>query len=317
MGAGSSTDSTRVSQAPSEAVSSRSAFLPEVQALRALAVLFVVLFHLWPKQVTGGYIGVDVFFVISGFLISSHLLKEVAETGGVRLVRFWARRVRRLLPAAFLTLAVTLACVFLFVPTDLWKPSLKEVAGSALYVQNWVLARASVDYFAEDNAATAVQHYWSLAVEEQFYVIWPVLVLLTVLLLRRASIRVRTSGLAAGMAVVFAGSLAYSIHIAHSSQAAGYFSTFSHAWEFAAGGLLAMAYPRIATFVLAQGGAWRAATSWVGWGVLVYSGLVFDGSTLFPGSAALLPTLGVVLVIAAGQTAVPWGPGALVLARPV
>ncbi len=114
---------------------------PEIQALRAVAVLGVVLYHLWPNRLTGGYVGVDVFFVVSGYLITDHLLREVERSGTVRLVRFWSRRARRLLPASFLAIAATALAIWAFVPAPRWPQFGRELWTSTLYVENWELAR--------------------------------------------------------------------------------------------------------------------------------------------------------------------------------
>jgi len=155
-----------------------SRFRPEIAALRAVAVLLVVTFHFWPQLLPGGFVGVDIFFAISGFLIGGHLLRELADTGTIRLKRFWMRRISRLLPASLTVLAVVMALTWLLVPAYQWRDSLNQIVGSALYVQNWVLTTQAVDYLAQDNAPTAVQHYWSLSVEEQFYVFVPIILTL-------------------------------------------------------------------------------------------------------------------------------------------
>ncbi len=157
----------------------------EIQGLRAVAVLLVVLFHLWPDRVPGGYIGVDVFFVISGFLITSLLLREVDRTGSVDLAGFWARRIRRLLPAAYVVLVVSAIGVVALVPRTQWQQFLGEILGAGLYVENWLLALGSVDYLAADAPPSPAQHYWTLSAEEQFYLVWPLLVLVGIWLARR------------------------------------------------------------------------------------------------------------------------------------
>ncbi|MEQ1788360.1 MAG: acyltransferase family protein, partial [Acidimicrobiales bacterium] len=291
-------------------------FLPEVQGLRALAVSLVVLFHLWPERVTGGYVGVDVFFVISGFLISGHLLREVGSTGHVGLAAFWARRIRRLLPAAMLVLLATVVGIVLWVPRALWPQFLEEVGASTLYVQNWVLAANSVDYFASENAPSPVQHYWSLSVEEQFYLVWPLLVAGALVLHRLLRGRDPVRAIGTAMAVVFVASLAYSVVATAHLQAFAYFSSPAHAWELAAGGLLAVVYrpltTRLSAFV-----APRAALSWLGLGAIVVAALTYTGSSPFPGWIALLPVAGTVAVIAAGSPACWWAPSGLVARRPV
>jgi peptidoglycan/LPS O-acetylase OafA/YrhL len=281
-------------------------FRPEIHALRAAAVSLVILFHLWPKRLPGGYIGVDVFFVISGFLITSHLLREVVSTGTVKLSAFWARRVRRLLPAALLVLAATVVGSLAFLPKPSWQDTFVQIAAAAGYVVNWVLAASSVDYFAADNPASPVQHYWSLSVEEQFYLVWPVLILLLVLLARLAARHKRNSTaplhgyLGWGIAAVGAVSFAYSVWYSATSGAA-YFSTFTHAWEFAAGALLSFAVPAMERSTRKLAGL-RAAGLWLGFGTLGVCGFVFTGALAFPGWVAIVPVAGALLVIAAGDT---------------
>jgi len=137
----------------------------EIQALRGVAVAFVVIAHLWPLALPGGYVGVDVFFVISGFLITSHLVRELDRTRRVALAKFWARRARRILPAALTVLLACALATIAFVPETRWPQFLGEVRASAAYVENWRLAADAVDYFASENGPSPVQHYRSLSVE--------------------------------------------------------------------------------------------------------------------------------------------------------
>lgn len=153
-------------------------FLPEIQALRALAVALVVAFHVSPRVgFRGGYVGVDAFFVISGYLITDHLLREVVRTGTIRLAAFYARRIRRLLPASLLVLLVTLLASWRVLPPRFLPGATREVAASTAYVENLWLASRAVTYSASTDVASPVQHYWSLSTEEQFYPVWPTLIL--------------------------------------------------------------------------------------------------------------------------------------------
>ena len=290
-----------MSHAAAPSPGARRTVLAEVQALRAVAVGLVIVFHLWPESLPGGYIGVDVFFVISGFLITSHLLRELDATGTVDLPRFWARRIRRLLPAALLVLLATFAAVLLLLPSTAWQRIVVEIAAAAGYVLNWVLAASAVDYFAAENAATPVQHYWSLSVEEQFYAVWPLLLLGLAVVARRRRARVRT-WVTGGVAAVVVASLAYSIWFTATTPAAAYFSTLTHGWEFAAGALLALAQPRIASGRWAAALHLRAAAGVVGFVALVVCGLTFTGTTPFPGWLALIPVVATLLVVAAGDS---------------
>ena len=144
-----------------------------MQGLRAIAVLFVVLYHFWPGRLPGGYVGVDIFFVISGFLITGHLMRELTATGTVRLGQFWARRARRLLPASLLVLLVCalVALTPYLTPTSALPNEVREIIASTFYVENWFLAFTSADYLNHGGEPTTVQHYWSLSLEEQFYVL--------------------------------------------------------------------------------------------------------------------------------------------------
>jgi len=198
------------------------AFRSDLQGLRAVAVALVVGYHLWPGAIAAGYLGVDVFFVLSGFLITSHLRDERATTGAIALRQFWARRVRRLLPAASVVLVASFLLMLFLVPQSLWQRTVTEVGASAVYVQNWVLAAQSVDYLGAENAPTLVQHFWSLSVEEQFYLVWPLLFLLFVTRIRVV------------IAVLLVASLAWWL------LWASYFDTGGRVWQFAAGALLAL-----------------------------------------------------------------------------
>jgi peptidoglycan/LPS O-acetylase OafA/YrhL len=197
---------------------------PEIQALRAVAVLAVVTNHVWPHTVTGGYVGVDVFFVISGFLITGHLLREVDAGGRIRLAAFWARRARRLLPASLLVLLTTLVLSMALLPETLWGTVLRQVGASALYVQNWALAADSVDYFASQQQASPVTHFWSLSAEEQFYLVWPLLIAAVAVALHGRSTAWRAV-LATGLGLLVAASFALSLVLTSTHPSEAYFVT--------------------------------------------------------------------------------------------
>ncbi|GGK73508.1 acyltransferase family protein [Ornithinimicrobium pekingense] len=267
----------------------------DIEGLRAVAVGTVLLYHLHVPWFPGGFAGVDVFFVISGFLITSLLLREVARTGTVSLLEFYARRARRLLPAASVVIAFTLAAGWLVLPGSERTNLLSDVLGSTLYVVNWVLAARSVDYLAQDAGVSPLQHYWSLSVEEQFYIIWPVLILLAVTLAARYRLRPRRVALLL-LAGLGAASLVWSVLETRANPATAYFVTTTRLWELAAGAVLAFLVPRLTRIPrwLSQAGVL------LGLAMIGYAVVALDASTPWPGSAALLPVLGSVLVIAAG-----------------
>ncbi|MET3450852.1 acyltransferase family protein [Curtobacterium sp. 1544] len=272
----------------------------DIQGLRAFAVLAVVLYHLWPGRLPGGFVGVDVFFVISGFLITGHLLRELVTTGRIGLAGFWARRAKRLLPGAFLTIVATGTAVLLWVPSALWGQYGRELIASTVYVQNWQLAADSVDYLAQGNQASPFQHFWSLSVEEQFYIALPLLLLAALWLVRR-SLRRGTSAVTVvrivlGAVVVL--SFAWSIVQTQTASGIAYFSTATRAWEFALGGLAAtvpLAAPRTLPARVV-----RVVGAWVGAAGLVLSLVVITAATPFPGSAAALPVVSATLVVLFG-----------------
>ncbi|MGY0536953.1 acyltransferase family protein [Nocardioides sp. YJ-D4] len=282
---------------------------PEIQALRTAAVLGVVLFHLWPGAIRGGYAGVDVFFVISGFLITSHLVREAAKPGGVRLGAFWARRIRRLLPAALLVLVCSAGATYVLVPEALWQQFLRETVAAAFYVENWQLSWAAVDYLAAEDPPSPAQHYWSLSVEEQFYILWPLLIVAAAFLTRRRPER-RIPAIRAVIAAVLVASFAASVVITATDGAAAYFVTHTRAWEFAVGGLLA-----VLPISLSRAPArWAAPVAVLGWAGLLGALVLFRESLPFPGWVALLPVVGTALVIWAGA---PQRSGGAIVGNPV
>jgi peptidoglycan/LPS O-acetylase OafA/YrhL len=292
-------------------------FRPEIQALRALAVILVVLFHLWPQRLTGGFVGVDVFFAISGYLITGHLLRDAARTRRISLAPFWARRVRRLLPAAFLVLAASLIATVALLPERVWQFTAQQIAASALGFENWALTASSVGYFTADQQATLVQHYWSLSLEEQFYLVWPVLLLVVYALARRREIRVLTIALGALMGGVALASLTWSIVDTATDRTGAYFSTLTHAWEFALGGILALGFTRLFRTAWAGMHRTRAITTWVGLAAILTASITFSGASAFPGWIAVLPIAGTLLVIAAGASESRIHPRWLVSSRAV
>jgi peptidoglycan/LPS O-acetylase OafA/YrhL len=269
-------------------------------------VLAVVLFHAGIPGVGGGYVGVDVFFVISGFLITGLLWREVSETGSIRLARFYGARARRLLPAsAAVGIATAIGSALLLPPLQA-RSVLGDAIASALYVGNYRFAMQGTDYLAADVPPSPFQHYWSLGVEEQFYLLWPALIIATVWLAGR--IPFRAALLAAVAAISFALSLAWT----HSSPPWAFFSLPTRAWELAVGGLVALS----AAHWRRLGTGTAAIAGWGGLGVIVLACIELGTDTPYPGTAALLPVLGTALVIGAGFNTGP-GAGRLLCAAPM
>ncbi len=282
----------------------------DIQGLRALAVGLVVIYHLWPNRLSGGFIGVDVFFAISGFLITAHLLGHV-PTGAGDVVAFWARRIRRLLPASLTVLAATLLATWAFLPETQWRTTADHTRAAALYVVNWTLASDAVDYLAADNLATPVQHFWSLSVEEQFYGFWPVLLLALGLL--AAAVGARRAVIGVGLGAVVAASFAYSVIHTASVPANAYFNTGTRIWELGAGGLLAFFLAGRAS----PPGRWRVPVAWLGLVLVAACAVLYSDETPFPSWWAALPVLGALAVIAAQAPDGALSPTRLASWRPV
>ncbi len=271
-------------------------FRPDVEGIRALAVLMVLMYHAHVPGVTGGFVGVDVFFVVSGFLITGLLLRELSTSGRVDFARFYARRAKRLLPAGTLVLVLTAMTTWLVLPVSRWPSVATDIEGAGLFVVNWVFARRSTDYLGAEEAASPVQHFWSLSVEEQFYFMWPALLTTFAVIAARRGARLRRSLLAA-MGSILIPSLAYSLWATAHSPAAAYFSTFTRLWEMALGGiiaLLASEFQRIPAWV-------RVSLGWAGLIAVAGSAVLINEGTPFPGAAALAPTLGAAALIVAGM----------------
>lgn len=269
-----------------------SVFRPDIQGLRAIAVSLVVIYHLLPARLTGGFVGVDVFFVISGFLITSHLMKsppqKPAEFG-----RFWVRRIKRLLPASVLVLVTTIAAIRILAPEAFWRDNLSQALASVFYGQNWMLIATSVDYLAEDSAPTAMQHFWSLAVEEQFYLFWP----LCIGALFWIAFKVKQNPQRMvfwGVTAIVVVSAAYSVYLTSVEPGVAYFSTFTRAWELALGGIVALVPKPSARFSQSVN---SSIVSWLGLAGVIGTGLLFTADTPFPSLYAAIPTVGTGLVI--------------------
>jgi peptidoglycan/LPS O-acetylase OafA/YrhL len=281
----------------------------DIQGLRAVAVGLVVAAHAGVGFLAGGFVGVDVFFVLSGFLITGLLLREARTKGRVSLVEFYVRRARRILPAAALTLLATDAAAYFLLNFVRAHDAVVDSVHAAGFAANFQFAARGVDYFAREQPPSPILHFWSLSVEEQFYFVWPVLVLLVV---RRGY---REGRLLAVIAALTAASLAYSIYLTASTPTAAYFSPFTRAWELGLGATLAVAtsaLTRIPTVV-------RTVAGWIGITAVACSALLFTSGTPFPGAFALVPTLGTALAIVAGMgNAAPrFGVGRLLAARPM
>jgi peptidoglycan/LPS O-acetylase OafA/YrhL len=290
-------------------------FRPDIEGLRGVAVSLVVLFHAGllshaSTQLTGGFIGVDLFFVVSGFLITGLLIRERERTGTISFSRFYARRVRRILPAAAVTLLITLPLASALV-TLVQRPSVMEDgASAALSIANIRFAMTT-DYFNPVNYSPFL-HFWSLGVEEQFYFVWPALLAVVAWKFPRA-------GAALALSVVLVVSFAASLIVTDMSAPTAFYMLPTRAWQLAAGGLLAIFSGSLDWLPGAIRGLFKtllALTGWAALAALITAAIAIDNtSTPYPGMAALVPTIAGVLLIASGPESM--GPGVLLRLMPI
>jgi peptidoglycan/LPS O-acetylase OafA/YrhL len=271
-------------------------FRPDIEGLRAVAIGIVLLYHAGIPGADGGFIGVDVFFVISGFLITGLLVREWTSSGRIDLLTFYARRFRRLLPAALLTLAVTVVASYLVLSSLRFPAVAGDAASAALYVSNLRFAANAIDYLGAETAPSPVLHFWSLSVEEQYYLFWPLVVVVSLRLLA-----LRRFGLLVGVMVA----LSFGLALVWTDLAApwAFFSLPTRAWELGVGALIAVGIlrlPRRTPHVL------TSASVWAGLGLIAAGVVVIGPGTPYPGTAALIPVVGTALVIVGGSAATPW-----------
>lgn len=278
----------------------------DIQGLRAVGALLVAVFHIWIGRVSGG---VDVFFVVSGFLLIGSLGRETAANGSVNILRYAARLAKRLLPASLFVLVVIVLTAPLWAPGVRWEPYAKHVVASAAYLENWYLIRFNTDYLTRDAATAPVQHYWAMAVQVQALAFFGLAMWAGAWAIGRAGLD-RTKAVLALLMLVFAGSLVWSVIHTGNNQPAAYFDTFARLWEFALGGIVALVLPR---FKLGETA--RLVVGWLGLALIVSCGFVLQVSAVFPGYAALWPTAGAAMVLVGGLGAGRFGVARLLGSR--
>ena len=274
----------------------RPTFRPDIQGLRMIAVTAVILDHLihWPS---GGFVGVDVFFVISGFLITGLLLREHERTGTISFVGFYRRRIKRIIPAAMVVIASTVIAAFFLFNQSRAQQTIWDGIWATLFGANWRFAIADTDYFQAGGAVSPLQHYWSLSVEEQFYFIWPWIMLGIFALLGaiNATRHARRVVFAAILAITLV-SFAWSVWETGTNPGWAYFSTFSRAWELGVGAIIAVSaglFTRLPQWL-------RPLLGWVGLAGICASAFLISSASAFPAPAAALPVISTALVIIGG-----------------
>ncbi len=284
-------------------------FRPDIQGLRAIAVILVVLYHASLPGLGGGYVGVDVFFVISGFVITGVLLREPTGNWRRAIGNFYARRCRRIIPAATLVILVTVFAAYVVLGEVGGNATATDARWTAVFLANFHFASVGNNYLTAHRAPSPLLNFWSLGVEEQFYVVYPALFLVVFALRARLGARVR---LLIGLGVVIVASFVLSVAQTAADPTTAYYSPFTRAWELALGALVAVGTPWLLGLPRAVG----AVASWIGCGAIVVSAIAYGATTAYPGWAVALPVVGAALVIAGGTPAPQRGAESVLGTRP-
>jgi peptidoglycan/LPS O-acetylase OafA/YrhL len=266
-----------------------SAFRPDIEGLRGIAVLIVVAFHCGVRGFMGGFVGVDIFFVLSGYLITGHLVGEFDRTARISLIGFYARRVRRLLPASALVLAFTLIVGSVLLAPQELEFAARAARATSVYLSNVFFSINQADYFAPNVETNPILHTWTLAVEEQFYLVWPLLIVVGLEYFRSRAALLR---LLCGLAVI---SLAISVWATREAHTFAFYQLPSRAWEFAIGGLAAIVPLRVRWLTRAT---WTVL-GWTGFAAIILFQSFVPPTSHFPGWIALVPVLGTAIVLKA------------------
>lgn len=267
----------------------------DIQGLRAIAIITVLFAHANFPFFSGGFVGVDVFFVISGFLITGILIKEYSARGKISIPNFYARRVRRIIPAATIVIIATVILSTIILGREASVPTYWDAVWSSLFVSNWYMAFVGVDYFSLGATPSPLQHFWSLAVEEQFYVIWPTLIIILTFFAGKAKSKTFRPVLAVALTAIIIASLAWSIYQTNLEPTVAYFSTLTRGWELAVGALLAVVAHKININKIM-----RTVLMYAGIVMIMVAVAVFTEEMPFPGFAAMLPVFGSALVLLSG-----------------
>jgi peptidoglycan/LPS O-acetylase OafA/YrhL len=275
-------------------------FRPDVQGMRAIAIFLAIVYHAGVPGFSGGYVGIEVFFVISGFVITGLLLREQAATGHTSLRSFYGRRARRIIPAATLVIIVTVIVTYHSLGPVVGHETAVDGQWAALFLSNVHFAAVHTNYLVAQSPPSPLLNYWSLGVEEQFYIVYPTLFLLIGWWARKGSFRVRLTVI---LVTVIVASYTFSIVYTSLDLQGAYYSLLTRSWELALGGLIAVHGGQLQRIPQ----AWAAVGSWMGLTVVMVSSVSLTGSSQYPGALVAIPTLGAGLVVAAGAAEPRWG----------
>lgn len=274
-------------------------FRPEIEGLRVIAALLVAVYHIWLGRVSGG---VDVFFVVSGFLITTSIISRFNKYGEFKFIPYISGLIKRLFPSIITVLVATIILSFALLPQSIIGKTIKEIIASLFYYQNWQLALSSTDYLDREQMKTPVEHFWAMSIQGQFYIIWFLLFTVVFILFKKNQNLKIINVMNAFLGTLFIVSLIYSIYMTSVNQPWAYFNTFTRVWEFALGGLLALNLSKIKVTPLIA-----MIIGWLGLIGLMLTGLLFDVSTMFPGYIALWPMLCAVLILVSGNHETKFG----------
>lgn len=300
----------------------RLGYRADIEGLRAIAILLVVAAHARVSWLAGGFVGVDVFFVLSGYLITGLLVQEIQQTGDLRFARFYARRLRRLLPALLLMLFVVSILGWLLLPMAEQFRQADAAGNSAAWLSNFFFAFSNLGYFSPDAKSNLFLHTWSLGVEEQFYLVWPLLVVLAAGAWQGLRKAPRPARLKIVMPIIFVASLALCVVWSYRMPRMGFYMMPSRAWQFALGALVFMYFgaPRTGHDPRVRLGRHRltaVAAGWSGLLLILASAVIIDGRMTYPGAWALLPSFGAAAILASGTLASTASAARLLSLRPL
>ncbi|WP_373446114.1 acyltransferase family protein [Salinicoccus bachuensis] len=297
-----------MTESNSEMDMQRKRFRPEIEGLRIVAALLVAIYHIWMQRVSGG---VDVFFLVSGFLITASLLSKVRKDGTVNFFDFILGLAKRLFPAAFTVLLTVIITSYFILPETQWTQTIKEVFASIFYYENWQLALSNTNYLDQTNEKSPVQHFWAMSIQGQFYVIWFFIIMAALWTSQKLKREIKKT-LFVILTLLTVASFGYSIYLTEVNQPWAYFDTRTRVWEFALGGLLFLFITRIKLPALMSGLA-----GWLGLIALVSCGLLLDVGGRFPGYVALWPVVAAILVLSAGENPTRFGVEKFLGSRPM
>lgn len=304
-------------------VTSAGTFRPELHGLRAIAILMVASYHIWIGRVSGG---IDIFLLISSYLLMQTFLRRMDNGRKLDVVGYWLKAFRRLLPPAVITILASVGVAYAFFAPELIREVLRQAVASLGYYENWYLAENGFDYYADKSVVSPLQHFWSLSIQGQIFLVWPAIIAVCWWAAKRSKTNVRT-WLAVVFGAIFATSLAWSIFQTATLQQYAYFSTWTRLWEFALGALFALVLPKIETRFKYGPGiennhsrlqlTARFILGWAGLIAVLSCGLIIDVQGLFPGYVALWPTMAALIVLVAGNTGLPFSADRLLSSRPL